>query len=103
MVLELCSGPCIALEVKCNDTDKTVSQFRKLVGPMDSVRILCRVGRVQHSFFINQVRKMWQDIAKIIRPDTIRARFGKTKIQNSVHVTDLVEDASKEVNRWIFY
>lgn len=36
-------------------------------------------------------------MAKAIRPNTLRARFGKTTAQNAVHVTDLPEDCLPEV------
>lgn len=39
-----------------------------------------------------------QEIARQIRPNTIRAIYGKTKVENAVHVTDLPEDAPLEVN-----
>ena len=35
MVTELCSGPCIALEIRSQDAVKT---FREFVGPADPVR-----------------------------------------------------------------
>lgn len=38
-----------------------------------------------------------QEIAKRIRPNTIRAHFGKSKVENAVHVTDLPEDSLLEV------
>lgn len=39
----------------------------------------------------------WQEIARHLRPRTIRARFGKDKIKNAVHCTDLPEDGILEV------
>lgn len=38
-----------------------------------------------------------QDIAKELRPNTIRAKFGKDKVKNAIHVTDLPEDAPLEI------
>jgi nucleoside diphosphate kinase len=38
-----------------------------------------------------------QELARKLRPNTLRARFGKTKIQNAVHCTDLPEDGLLEV------
>ena len=40
---------------------------------------------------------MLQEIARHLRPRTLRALFGKDKIQNGVHCTDLPEDALLEV------
>ncbi|XP_055964548.1 nucleoside diphosphate kinase 7 [Sorex fumeus] len=70
MVTELCAGPCVALEVQQKDPAKT---FRELCGPADP------------------------EIARHLRPGTLRAVFGKTKIQNAVHCTDLPEDGLLEV------
>jgi nucleoside diphosphate kinase len=38
-----------------------------------------------------------QELARKLRPNTLRARFGKTKVQNAVHCTDLPEDGLLEV------
>lgn len=40
-----------------------------------------------------------QEIARHLRPCTLRAVFGKSKIQNAVHCTDLPEDGLLEVSR----
>lgn len=70
MVTEMYSGPCVALEVQQTNPSKT---FRELCGPMDP------------------------EIARHLRPCTLRAIFGKSKIQNAVHCTDLPEDGLLEV------
>ncbi|KAM3836323.1 nucleoside diphosphate kinase homolog 7 isoform 4-T6 [Vipera latastei] len=70
MVVELYSGPCIALEIRQVDPEKV---FRDYCGPSDP------------------------EIARYLRPGTIRAHFGKNKIQNAVHCTDLPEDGLLEV------
>ena len=38
-----------------------------------------------------------QEIARHLRPRTIRAKFGKDKIKNAVHCTDLPDDGMLEV------
>lgn len=38
-----------------------------------------------------------QEIARYLRPGTLRAVFGRNKIQNAVHCTDLPEDGLLEV------
>ncbi|KAL5249317.1 hypothetical protein ACHWQZ_G018245 [Mnemiopsis leidyi] len=68
MVTELCSGPCLAIEIVGQHKD-----FRDFVGPADP------------------------EIAKHLRPKTVRAKFGQDKIFNSVHCTDLPEDVGLEV------
>ncbi|XP_049632492.1 nucleoside diphosphate kinase 7 [Suncus etruscus] len=70
MVTELYAGPCVALEIQQKDPMKT---FREFCGPADP------------------------EIARHLRPGTLRAIFGKTKIQNAVHCTDLPEDGLLEV------
>jgi nucleoside diphosphate kinase len=37
------------------------------------------------------------EIARHIRPNTLRAAFGKDKVKNAVHCTDLPEDGPLEV------
>lgn len=70
MVTELCSGPCVAVEIQQSNPTKT---FREFCGPSDP------------------------EIARHLRPETLRAVFGKTKVQNAVHCTDLPEDGLLEV------
>ncbi|CAD5118190.1 DgyrCDS6915 [Dimorphilus gyrociliatus] len=70
MVGEFCSGPCIVLEVRAQNAQQT---FREFTGPADP------------------------EIARHLRPRTLRATFGKDKIQNAVHCTDLADDALLEL------
>ena len=37
------------------------------------------------------------EIAKNLRPNTLRAKFGKNRCENGVHCTDLPEDGALEV------
>jgi nucleoside-diphosphate kinase len=37
------------------------------------------------------------EIAKNLRPNTIRAKFGHTRLVNAVHCSDLPEDGALEV------
>ncbi|XP_053772017.1 nucleoside diphosphate kinase homolog 7 isoform X2 [Desmodus rotundus] len=70
MVTEMYSGPCVAIEVQQTNPTRT---FREFCGPADP------------------------EIARHLRPGTLRATFGKTKVQNAVHCTDLPEDGLLEV------
>lgn len=70
MVTELYSGPCVAIGIQQSNPTKT---FREFCGPSDP------------------------EIARHLRPETLRAIFGKTKVQNAVHCTDLPEDGLLEV------
>jgi nucleoside-diphosphate kinase len=69
MLKYMCSSPCLALEVRGEDV---VRRFRDLCGPFD----------VQ--------------VAKTLRPDSLRARFGRSNIYNALHCTDCPEDGVLE-------
>lgn len=74
MVEELSSGPCVAMEIVAKDKNvNTAVEFRKLVGPADP------------------------EIARLLRPHTMRAKLGNTKVQNAIHCSDLAEDGLLEV------
>lgn len=62
-------GVCVALEI----ADPS-GEFRSFVGPHDP------------------------EIARALRPQTLRALFGLDKVRNAVHVTDLPEDAPLELD-----
>ena len=70
MVEHMTTGPCIVLEVR---QESAVKSFRELCGPTDP------------------------EIAKYLRPNTIRAKFGHSRTINAVHCTDLEEDGLLEV------
>ena len=70
MVEELVSGPCIALEITGENAH---ASFREFVGPVDP------------------------EIARHLRPHTLRAKFGQNKIKNALHCSDLPEDGTLEV------
>ena len=70
MVEELTSGCCIAMEITGENAH---ARFREFCGPVDP------------------------EIARHLRPFTLRAQFGTDKIKNAVHCTDLPEDGLLEV------
>jgi nucleoside-diphosphate kinase len=70
MIDHVTTGPIIVLEVR---QENVVSSMRALCGPHDP------------------------EIAKTLRPNTIRAIFGKDRVKNAVHCTDLTEDGVLEV------
>lgn len=74
MLLSFMDGPCVAMEIsgKSNEID-VHKEFRMFCGPSDS------------------------DIARQIRPYTLRARFGCDRYKNAVHCTDLPEDTVLEL------
>lgn len=73
MVEDLASGPCIAFEVAARQGGPPVEAFRELCGPLDP------------------------ELARVLRPKSLRAQFGQNKIRNAVHCTDLPEDGQLEV------
>ena len=78
LVEQLCSGSVIALELRApsarleHDGMSIVNAFRNFTGPSDP------------------------EIARHIRPRSLRAVFGQNKIKNAIHCTDLEEDGVLE-------
>lgn len=70
LIESMLGGPCVAIEVRHEDP---VLPFRELCGPFDP------------------------DIARQLRPNSLRAKFGIDRIRNAVHCTDLPEDGPLEV------
>jgi len=74
LVHELMAGPVIALQVQSKKGDSSSNALRNWVGPHDP------------------------QIAKLVSPESIRARFGHDKVKNAVHCTDLPEDTHLEID-----
>lgn len=70
MISELASGVCLALEVRA--AEDVVPRLREVCGPFDV------------------------EIARHLRPGTIRAQMGRDNVHNVVHCTDLPEDGVLE-------
>uniref|UniRef100_H3GNB4 DM10 domain-containing protein n=1 Tax=Phytophthora ramorum TaxID=164328 RepID=H3GNB4_PHYRM len=68
----LTTGPCLALELVGQHTNDVVTQFRASAGPWDV------------------------EMAKELKPQTLRAKFGHDRVRNAVHCTDLAEDGVLE-------
>ncbi|GLE03612.1 hypothetical protein PINS_up012514 [Pythium insidiosum] len=66
------TGPCIALELVGKHPESVVAKFREHMGPWDV------------------------EMAKELKPNTVRARFGHDRVRNAVHCTDLAEDGVLE-------
>ena len=75
VVKQLSSGMCMAMEIGIDNENvlDVVTKFREFCGPQDS------------------------EIAKLLRPLTLRARFGGNLAHNAIHCTDLPEDGPLEV------
>ncbi|XP_074042251.1 nucleoside diphosphate kinase homolog 7 isoform X2 [Leptinotarsa decemlineata] len=75
LLLSFLDGPCVALEIAGKNCDMNVhEEFRKFCGPSDA------------------------EIARQIRPNTLRAKYGWDKFKNAVHCTDLPEDTRLELD-----
>lgn len=74
LVEQMCGGPSLVMEIRQEDA---VRALRQLIGPHDP------------------------EIAKHLRPNTIRANYGIDKVRNAVHCTDLPEDGLLE-NEYFF-
>lgn len=74
MTHELSSGDIIAVQItsKENCQQNPVKSFRDLCGPTDPV------------------------FARQLRPESIRAQFGVSKVKNAIHCTDLPDDGDLE-------
>jgi len=70
MIKQMCSGPVIVMEVR---QENAVDAFRTLCGPHDP------------------------EIARHLRPHTIRSKYGVDRVQNGLHCSDLPEDGLLEV------
>lgn len=68
-VVEFCGGMCVALELRAQDAVRT---FRQTAGPWDV------------------------EMAKELRPNTIRGLYGIDRVRSVVHCTDLESDAVPE-------
>lgn len=68
-VNELSGGMCVALEVRAEDA---VNTFRQTAGPWDV------------------------EMARVLRPDSIRGKYGIDRVRNVIHCTDLIADAVPE-------
>lgn len=75
MVDELSSGGCVALHLSAPEdrSASIVDELRDVVGPRDP------------------------EVAKALRPESLRALFGVDKQRNAAHCTDLADDGSLEV------
>ncbi|KAM7542849.1 hypothetical protein Aperf_G00000010751 [Anoplocephala perfoliata] len=85
LINEFISGSCVALQIiqsggdfdatrEPEDPDSVQQRFREFVGPMDP------------------------EIARFLKPDSIRAKYGVDLVRNAIHCTDLPDDVPLEVD-----
>lgn len=83
MIENVASGPVLAVTISSKNSRgedyglDIVTSFREFCGP-------------NHP-----------ELARILRPDSIRAKFGSTLLNNAVHCTDLSDDGEME-SRYFF-
>jgi nucleoside-diphosphate kinase len=71
MIQHLIEGPCVFIKLSSSSSN-VVEDFRELCGPSDV------------------------EVAKHLRPQSIRAQLGLNRVMNAVHCTDLPEDGNLE-------
>lgn len=79
MIEQMASGPCLALELARDGAADIVAEFRDFIGPRDIA------------------------IARKIRPDSVRAVFGRNVVLNAVHCSDLPDEAEIEAQYFFRY
>ena len=77
---ELTSGPFVAIEVAQSGSGSNGSEN----GVVEALREACGPAD--------------PEIARVLRPNSIRAKFGFDKVRNAVHCTDLPEDGELETH-----
>ena len=88
MVTELESGVSVALEL-VGGSD-VYGRFRQLCGPMGTLAACWLAGRAELVALVDP------EVARHLRPNTLRAKYGLNKVQSAIHCTDLPEDCSLE-------
>ncbi|XP_037781270.1 nucleoside diphosphate kinase 7-like [Penaeus monodon] len=73
MLQQLISGVSVAIEITSIHAGQTPVKFREFVGPADPI------------------------VAKELRPNSLRARFGENIVKNALHCSDLPDDGPLEV------
>lgn len=77
MIDNFCSGAVLAVAISHPSSYDTVSYFREFAGPTNP------------------------KLAKVLRPESLRAQFGSGMLDNVLHCTDLPEDGEMEC-RYLF-
>ncbi|KAI4467527.1 nucleoside diphosphate kinase 7 [Holotrichia oblita] len=74
LLMSFLNGPCVVLEISAKQDGLDVHrEFRTFAGPMNSL------------------------VARQIRPNSLRAMYGRDKYENAIHCTDLPEDTQLEL------
>eukprot|EP00484_Ammonia_sp_Unknown_P021715 CAMPEP_0197027418 /NCGR_PEP_ID=MMETSP1384-20130603/7323_1 /TAXON_ID=29189 /ORGANISM="Ammonia sp." /LENGTH=369 /DNA_ID=CAMNT_0042456253 /DNA_START=62 /DNA_END=1171 /DNA_ORIENTATION=- len=94
MIEQILSGSVIALQVQCNSMDvHNGNENEKNVANVQVDEINSNAAFQEFREFVGPKDP---EIAKYIRPHTLRAKYGVDVVQNAIHCTDLQEDGGLE-------
>jgi len=96
LIEQILSGTVIALQIECNNDNKKEKENQSSnVRDEKDPRIAIN-GNSTFNEFRDFVGPKDPEIAKYIRPRTLRAKYGVDRVRNAVHCTDLQEDGYLE-------
>ena len=96
MIEQILSGTVIALQIECNQDNNKENQSSNQQDERRTIN-----GNSTFNEFRDFAGPKDPEIAKYIRPQTLRAKYGTDRVQNAVHCTDLQEDGHLE-SRFFF-
>lgn len=95
LIEQILSGSVIALQIECDRDNRSEkenqSNNQRAKDPRADIN-----GNSTFNEFRDFVGPKDPEIAKYIRPQTLRAKYGTDRVQNAVHCTDLQEDGRLE-------
>jgi hypothetical protein len=104
MVAELTSGVCVAVEVSVclshsvSFSSLSLSVCLSLPSPSPPTHIQLSGFDDPQQRFRELCGPPDPEVARHIRQNTLRAKYGRNRVQNAVHCTDLPDDAALEVS-----
>eukprot|EP01084_Bolivina_argentea_P269538 458115_1 len=95
LIEQLLSGPVIALQIQCSNN----KQYSDNKEEKEEKNNLSQVNKCSAFIeFREFVGPSDPEIAKVIRPNSLRAKYGIDRIKNAIHCTDLEDDGKLESN-----
>jgi nucleoside-diphosphate kinase len=94
-----CSGPSIALMLakgaSLHDREEHVAQlFREACGPVSATDTAVDLRCAQT--YTTCDAQFDSEVARVLRPQSVRAQFSQDRLRNAVHCTDIPEDGALE-------
>ena len=96
LIEQILSGSVIALQIECNRDNNTGKEKENQTNNLQDDPRREINGNSTFNEFRDFVGPKDPEIAKYIRPRTLRAKYGTDRVQNAVHCTDLQEDGHLE-------